>query len=136
MLTITHTLWNLNIILEIQTEEGWSLIHLISSEIALTLLFIVIVFIIIFLGVFSQVSRRHFYSFNALDAQRPVTNVYFFKSLLIASYLIIIITIIIIIISWHEAVKVRSSDGFCLMKKLLEKFPEVAKVENKNCQLQ
>ena len=84
---------------------------------------------------FSQVSRRHFYSFNALDAQRPVTNVYFFKSLLIASYLIIIITIIIIIIiSWHEAVKVRSSDGFCLMKKLLEKFPEVAKVENKNNQ--
>ena len=58
-------------------------------------------------------------------------SVYFFKSSLIASYLIIIT---IIIISWHEAVKVRSSDGFCLMKKLLEKFPEVAKVENKNNQ--
>ena len=93
---------------------------------------IVIVFIIIFLGVFSHVSRRHFYSLYALDTQRPVTK-RVLKSLLIASYLIII-TIIIIIISWHEAVKVRSSDGFCLMKKLLEKFPEVAKVENKNNQ--
>ncbi|XP_067045027.1 transient receptor potential cation channel subfamily A member 1-like isoform X2 [Acropora muricata] len=34
---------------------------------------------------------------------------------------------------WHEAVKVRSSDGFCLMKKLLEKFPEVAKVVMDKC---
>ena len=65
-----------------------------------------------------------------LDTQRPVTK-RVLKSLLIASYLIIIT---IIIISWREAVKVRSSDGFCLMKKLLEKFPEVAKVEHKNYQ--
>ena len=77
---------------------------------------------------FSQVSRRYFHSI--LDTQRPVTK-RVLKSLLIASYLIIIT---IIIISWHEAVKVRSSDGFCLMKKLLEKFPEVAKVEHKNYQ--
>ena len=77
---------------------------------------------------FSQVSRRYFHSM--LDTQRPVTK-RVLKSLLIASYLIIIT---IIIISWHEAVKVRSSDGFCLMKKLLEKFPEVAKVEHKNYQ--
>ena len=78
--------------------------------------------------VFSSFSSP--FSLYALETQRPVTK-RVLKSLLIASYLIIIT---IIIISWHEAVKVRSSDGFCLMKKLLEKFPEVAKVENKNYQ--
>jgi len=32
------------------------------------------------------------------------------------------------IISWKEAIEVKDEEGFCLMKKLLEKFPEVAKV--------
>lgn len=34
---------------------------------------------------------------------------------------------------WKEAVKVSGSDGFCLMKQLLEKFPEVAKVVMDKC---
>ncbi|XP_068673676.1 transient receptor potential cation channel subfamily A member 1-like [Montipora foliosa] len=34
---------------------------------------------------------------------------------------------------WKEAVKVSGSDGFCLMKQLLEKFPEVAKVVLDKC---
>ena len=30
--------------------------------------------------------------------------------------------------SWKEAVEVKGSDGFCMMKQLLEKLPDVAKV--------
>ena len=31
-------------------------------------------------------------------------------------------------ISWKEAVEVKDDEEFCMMKQLIEKFPEVAKV--------
>jgi len=34
---------------------------------------------------------------------------------------------------WKEAIEVKDEEGFCLMKKLLEKFPEVAKVVMDKC---
>lgn len=32
------------------------------------------------------------------------------------------------LISWKESVEVKDDEGFCMMKQLIEKFPEVAKV--------
>lgn len=35
-----------------------------------------------------------------------------------------------LLFSWKEAIEVKDDDGFCMMKKLIEKLPEVAKVKN------
>lgn len=35
-----------------------------------------------------------------------------------------------LLFSWKEAIEVKDDDGFCMMKKLIEKLPEVAKVIN------
>ena len=37
---------------------------------------------------------------------------------------------IFLLFSWKEAIEVKDDDGFCMMKKLIEKLPEVAKVKN------
>ena len=37
---------------------------------------------------------------------------------------------IFLLFSWKEAIEVKGDDGFCMMKKLIEKLPEVAKVKN------
>ena len=31
-------------------------------------------------------------------------------------------------VSWKEAIQVKDDDGWCMLKQLLEKLPEVAKV--------
>lgn len=36
----------------------------------------------------------------------------------------------LLLFSWKEAIEVKDDDGFCMMKKLIEKLPEVAKVKN------
>lgn len=35
-----------------------------------------------------------------------------------------------LLFSWKEAIEVKDDDGFCMMRKLIEKLPEVAKVKN------
>ena len=35
-----------------------------------------------------------------------------------------------LLFSWKEAIEVKDDEGFCMMKKLIEKLPEVAKVKN------
>ena len=35
-----------------------------------------------------------------------------------------------LLFSWKEAIEVKDDDGFWMMKKLIEKLPEVAKVKN------
>ena len=35
-----------------------------------------------------------------------------------------------LLFSWKEAIEVKDDDGFCMMKKLIEKLPEVTKVKN------
>ena len=35
-----------------------------------------------------------------------------------------------LLFSWKEAIEVKDDDGFCMMNKLIEKLPEVAKVKN------
>ena len=37
---------------------------------------------------------------------------------------------IFLLFSWKEAIEFKDDDGFCMMKKLIEKLPEVAKVKN------
>ena len=37
---------------------------------------------------------------------------------------------IFLLFSWKEAIEVKDDDEFCMMKKLIEKLPEVAKVKN------